>query len=171
MVPVLDSEALRRAALAASWRRDRWVGRRRVVLRWLGWALWRYVLPALVLAGLCAVIWLYLVPRFGGHLDLKHASAKEGRLASGHGQWPTLTTTTPPATQANAIDPPPDFASEPVLQDTWPSTPIHLKFEADYALETAGSRPAPRPATASAEKTSVIQPQLKPENWLHSKEP
>lgn len=45
---VPDTETIRTRALAASWRRDRAVGRRRLALRWLGWALWRYAMPALV---------------------------------------------------------------------------------------------------------------------------
>lgn len=48
--PALPStDMLRRAALAQSWRRDRWVGTRREFWRWLVWALPRYVLPVFAL--------------------------------------------------------------------------------------------------------------------------
>ena len=52
--PVPDAEALRRAVLQASWRRDRWVARRRVWLRWLVWVTGRYLMPALLVFGLGA---------------------------------------------------------------------------------------------------------------------
>ncbi|MGE0098365.1 MAG: hypothetical protein AB7S86_08440 [Hydrogenophaga sp.] len=43
-----DAEALRQAALRASWVRDRRVGRRRVAVRWIAWAFWRYGLALLL---------------------------------------------------------------------------------------------------------------------------
>ncbi|MDM7942666.1 MAG: hypothetical protein QUV35_08560 [Hydrogenophaga sp.] len=46
-----DSETLRQAALRSSWRRDHRVGRRRRWWRWAVWALLRYGLPLLLLAG------------------------------------------------------------------------------------------------------------------------
>jgi len=52
---VPDSETLRQAALRASWRRDRQVGRRRRWTRWLVWALCRYGLPLLLLATVVAI--------------------------------------------------------------------------------------------------------------------
>jgi hypothetical protein len=55
-----DAEALRQAALRASWSRDRRVARRRVALRWLAWAFWRYGLPILlvVVVGATVVAWM-----------------------------------------------------------------------------------------------------------------
>ncbi|WP_291065466.1 hypothetical protein [Hydrogenophaga sp.] len=44
-----DPETLRRSALQASWRRDRWVRARRLAWRWLLWACWRYGPAALLL--------------------------------------------------------------------------------------------------------------------------
>ena len=57
--PVPDIDVLRRAALQASWRRDRRIARRRTAMRW---ALWYGVrgLP-LVLLGAAIAVWL-LVP-------------------------------------------------------------------------------------------------------------
>jgi hypothetical protein len=51
-----DAEALRQASLRASWARDRRVGRRRVALRWLVWAFWRYGLPLLLVLVVAASV-------------------------------------------------------------------------------------------------------------------
>lgn len=52
--PLPDPDALRRAALAASWQRDRHVGRRRLAWRHLQWFLARRVVPALAVLALVA---------------------------------------------------------------------------------------------------------------------
>lgn len=62
---VVTTEALRVAALAASARRGLSVARRRIVLRWLGWLLWRWLLPIIglttLLAALVALaVWQYV---------------------------------------------------------------------------------------------------------------
>lgn len=57
-----DTEALRRAALQASWARDRAVGGRRLRWRWFTWIATRLLLPLLVVA---AVLLL-------GHLLVQH---------------------------------------------------------------------------------------------------
>lgn len=49
-----DAETLRMAALRASWTRDRRVARRRVALRWLAWAFWRYGLALLLVLAIAA---------------------------------------------------------------------------------------------------------------------
>jgi len=56
-----DAEALRQAALRASWARDRRVARRRLALRWLAWAFWRYGLALLLVLTLAASVaaWLF----------------------------------------------------------------------------------------------------------------
>jgi hypothetical protein len=53
---VPSSDTVRRAALSASWARDRRVARRRLALRWLFWAWWRIGLP--VLLALALAVWL-----------------------------------------------------------------------------------------------------------------
>lgn len=57
---VPSSDTVRRAALNASWARDRQVARRRLALRWLLWALWRIVLPVLLtlILALVLAVWL-----------------------------------------------------------------------------------------------------------------
>jgi hypothetical protein len=53
---VPSTEAIRQAALSASWARDRRVARRRLAWRWLLWAGWRIGLPLLL--ALALVAWL-----------------------------------------------------------------------------------------------------------------
>ena len=58
--PLPGAESVRQAALAASWRRDRAVARRRLAWRWAGWYLWRalpYLLAACALLGGGAYLW------------------------------------------------------------------------------------------------------------------
>lgn len=57
-----DTEALRRAALQASWARDRAVGGRRLRWRWFTWVATRLLLPLLVVAGVLLL----------GHLLVQH---------------------------------------------------------------------------------------------------
>ncbi|HAJ11196.1 MAG: hypothetical protein WCS60_00755 [Hydrogenophaga sp.] len=54
-----NTESVRQAALAASWRRDRAVARRRLAWRWAGWYLWRS-LPYLLVAGALLATGVYL---------------------------------------------------------------------------------------------------------------
>jgi hypothetical protein len=60
--PVPDAHALRRAALQTSWRRDRWVARRRLALRWMLWALERYGTKIVGGFALVAAAWIWLLP-------------------------------------------------------------------------------------------------------------
>ena len=66
--PLPDTESVRQAALAASWRRDRVVARRRLAWRWFLWYLWRS-LPYLLAA--CALV------AAGSHLWRASAAAPE----------------------------------------------------------------------------------------------
>ncbi|MCW5654711.1 hypothetical protein [Hydrogenophaga sp.] len=79
--PHPQAEAIRVAALQASWRRDRQVGRRRLALRWLAWAFWRYGLALLLVLAFAAAVGLWVhgasrptpaMPRF---LVLPHTPA------------------------------------------------------------------------------------------------
>jgi hypothetical protein len=72
---VITSEELRVAALTASAQRGKWVARRRVLSRWLGWVVWSIVLPVMGLLLLIALLaglafWQYL-----GH-DAAYAAAQ-----------------------------------------------------------------------------------------------
>lgn len=158
--PVPDAEALRRAALQASWRRDRWVARRRVWLRWLLWASGRYLMPALVVVGLGAWLWLGVLPDVGNPLQ---------RLAVFKAQ-PIAATPAPPAAAPTTPTVPAPYQPDPISVDPEAGFPesLYLRFETHWATSTAlGSTPT----TAAASATSALTPHLKPENWLHSKEP
>jgi hypothetical protein len=58
MKAVPSSEALRQAALSASWTRDHRIARRRLAFRWLLWAWWRIGLPlVLTLVLVAGLLW------------------------------------------------------------------------------------------------------------------
>lgn len=170
---VPDAEALRRAALQASWRRDRWVARRRVLLRWLLWITGRYLMPAMLVFGLGAWLWLGVLPGMGNPLD---------RLAQflQPAASPAPAATPPPgvvATAATVVQPLPP--AEPATENDNPAyspegeelpVPLHLRFEPRWAAAASrGSITAT--VSAAADTLTTTHPQLKPENWLHSKEP
>lgn len=170
--PVPDSEALRRAALQASWQRGRWVARRRVAWRWVAWASVRYLLPALLAFSLVAGLWLGL-----------SAPGRELWQTflrwSGQVQLPTKAPTGPVAVvpTAKATDNPPANLSvtsqEPVAfspEGEELSLPLPLKLETRWA---AGAQPTPGPAPTNpgVNPQSEPNPTLTSENWLHSKEP
>lgn len=59
---VPSSEAVRVAALSASWVRDRQLRRRRLAWRWLLWGLWRIGLPLLLVLALATGLLLQMPP-------------------------------------------------------------------------------------------------------------
>ena len=144
--PVPDADRLRLMALQASWARGRWVARRRVALRWLLWIGTRYLMPALAVSGVAAWLWLGV---------------------------PEAATTTSPSAIAR-----PDAAAMDRETMGGPThnpegdmidSPAILKFETRWAAATPAL-----PAAVGAIATSTEpdpHPLLKPENWLHSKEP
>jgi len=164
--PVPDAEALRRAALQASWRRDRWVARRRVWLRWLLWVSGRYLMPALLAFGLGAWLWLGVLSGLGIPLD---------QLAVFPQPSTSPAPTPPPAQVAVASPTQPLPAAEPVEAAFSPEgeelpVPLRLRLEPRWAASVdRGSISVT--ASAATDTLTSIQPHLKPENWLHSKEP
>jgi type II secretory pathway component PulL len=64
---VITSEELRVNALAASAKRGKWVARRRIFGRWLGWAAWRIVLPAIGLVAVVAALVSIAFWQYMGH--------------------------------------------------------------------------------------------------------
>ena len=166
--PVPDAEALRRAVLQASWRRDRWVARRRVWLRWLVWVTVRYLMPALLVFGLGAWLWLGVLPDMGKPLDprtifQKPAASPPPAAPPVHESAPLPATTPPPSSAGpEAVLFSPEGEELPV--------PVALRFESRWAAPASSSKLA---TTVSAEPDTPnpTQPHLKPENWLHSKEP
>ena len=154
--PIPGTEALRQAALAASWKRDRAVARRRLMWRWGVFYAQRYAphsLAALtVLAGALYVSGHW--PSWPSHAaDAPAADAVRAPYVA-----PSVPTTAV-ASSAEAVVPPPQDAIT-AEEDMLP-----LALRSSVLL-------APRSATPSAApEVSTDTLSLKPENWLHSKEP
>jgi hypothetical protein len=148
---VPGSDAIRQAALQASWQRDRRVAQRRIVWRWVLWYLQKYSLPLLALVSVIAVV-VYLSGAWP-------EAATESPLA----QVPSVDTR--PSYTAPSVPLPRVASSEPpaTAEETDP-TPLSLKAS---TLLTA----VPAPAPPAAPATSADTLSLKPETWLHSKEP
>lgn len=134
---VPDAQALRRAALQASWQRDRRVGQRRLALRWLVWALRRFGVPVVLALAAAGAVWLWLQPN-------THA-ARDATIQS------------PPRTAE------PPKAVNPLIQEA-----IRLRMEPVWLPRGAAAPVSPTPPAATEDAS---EPQLKPDHWLHSKEP
>jgi hypothetical protein len=156
--PSPNSDELRRVVLQASWARDRRVARRRLAARWVQWALWRYVLPALLVLGAAALVWSWLLPEVPALLVQARArSVTESTPAD------QPTAAAEPSTVDTDMGKPQAVA--PVAGDAIPApNPLELRFETGW-----GAPRAPGLQADPAEAQSL--PTLKPENWLHSKEP
>lgn len=170
VAPVPDAEALRRAALQASWTRDRWVARRRVAFRWTLWASTRYLMPALAAFGLVAWLWLGVLPgvhnpwpqlqQWAGWSPAPAAAPAAPVAPASPAPIATVTPSQAPVDTSSAVEFSPEGEELP--------QPLALKFEARWAaaLPTSTANTAP---TAGVDAEPL--PPLKPENWLHSKEP
>ncbi|MDP2407985.1 MAG: hypothetical protein U1D36_10825 [Hydrogenophaga sp.] len=154
IAPVPDAVAVRRAVLQASWRRDRWVARRRVWLRWLVWVTVRYLMPALLVFGLGAWLWLGVLTDMGKPLD-------PGTIF----QKPT--TSPPPAappvhvTAPVPATPPPLSSAEPEAVLFSPegeelAVPVALRFESRWAAPASSSGKLTN--TVSAEPDTPTRP-------------
>jgi hypothetical protein len=164
--PVPDPELVRRAALAASWQRDRRIAKRRLAWRWLLWFVGRYFLHMLgVMALLLLAGWLLRHPPGirnpeqailpmgeSGASQARHASAQASEDRSA---WPGLSLI-PESTYSEL--PAPDLSALEL------QLARQLSPQAAPDLQKTETQPTAMPADA-------IAPSLKPENWLHSKEP
>lgn len=143
------SEALRLAALQASWRRDRRVARRRIAWRWVVWFARRY------LPWLAATLALLVA---AGHLA--------GRLPAWSRTEPRQVEAEAAVYAATPMDMPPVAAAEPLepAADTdWAPLNLHVSVQIERTARVA--------TTAVEAPTSPDTLTLNPENWLHSKEP
>lgn len=147
------SDSVRQAALQASWRRDRRVARRRIAWRWVTWYFQRF--SPHVLVGVALLI---------------GATYLNGSLSS----WPA--TSDRPAGPAAAVASTPSLQpAAPVVQAPEPpvqqaeetATDLPMRLRASSALEVHAAAPSP----PVGPKISPDTLSLKPENWLHSKEP
>jgi hypothetical protein len=136
---------VRQSALQASWQRDRWVAKRRIALRWLVWLSWRYGLPVLATATALAIAWRVVLA------------------------WPFAA---PPESGAASH---PAAVHAPAFPETAPDdTPMKLRFDPAWpvAPPKASQTIYPKtPTQSDLDAAAPSPPHLKPENWLHSKEP
>jgi len=167
--PVPDADALRRAALQASWRRDRWVARRRVWLRWLVWVTARYLIPALLVFGLGAWLWLGVLPGMGNPLD-QLTSLQKTTASPAPATPPTSPSIAEPTTPNHPPTVEPEEAAFSPEGEELP-VPLPLRFDSRWAAAASVSGNLSGTAPAQPDPLTPIQPHLKPENWLHSKEP
>ena len=160
--PVPDIDGLRRAALQASWRRDRRVAQRRMAMRWAAW----YAIRGLPLMLIAAAVWFLVLPRLS-----------ESALA------PASKPLAPQTALSSSVTVVPASPAETVTQST-PATPDPLPREAGLQLRLDGpfapisitsptlpTSPPPGKQIMRAPATDSPSPQLKPDNWLHSQEP
>ena len=144
---VPDTSVLRSTALQASWRRDRWVGRRRVALRWVLFYLRRYGFPGMLLLGMGLFVWLRVVPW----------------LAPPPLQPAASVATAPPPVPAASPEQP---ASSPAPEALMPASP-----EADPPLRLERQWAAVSARLISVHEDDSPAPPLKSDNALHSQEP
>lgn len=155
--PVPDAEAVRQAALQASWRRDRAVARRRLIWRWLVWLIQRYYLYALLLLAL-VMGWPYLKSWLASMNPAPlnaQVSAPAQPLKSAPPPVPKPVVDAPETSPLTNPMPPEDSESPAVLR-------------ASTTLVPFARDPEAMPAPPSLPPDTLL---LKPENWLHSKEP
>lgn len=153
--PVPGTEALRLSLLQASWVRDRSVAQRRVLWRWLVYLVSRYAPHAVILIVLTTGA-MYVSSRWSErtHLSLETGSPSPAKAQeTGSSVIPPQINITMSAVSADDLDP-----------DSL--VPLHLKLGRDLQK---GSTPDSPTSTATLTSTDTLS--LKPENWLHSKEP
>jgi hypothetical protein len=146
--PVPDVHVLRRKALEASWRRDRWVGHRRVAVRWTLFYARRYGLPGLLLLCIGLVIWLRVMP---------WAMAPDDEIGNISAALPVTSTLPKHPT--------------PATFEVTPAAPLPANPESDppLRLERYWRGASARQIYVHPDDTPA--PQLKPDHWLHSQEP
>ena len=142
--PVPDVEGLRRAALQASWRRDRRVAQRRTAVRWIAW----YALRGLPLLAIAGAVFLGVSNR------------STGRPAE----------RTPAAPERHAGQPELQLRPGSPLQSASPIATATSTATATPQAVGPQSTSVP-PADKASSTTNFPSPQLRPDNWLHSQEP
>lgn len=161
--PVPDIERLRRDALQASWRRDRRVARRRTAMRW---ALW-YGIRGLPLLLVVATVSIWLLPLIVDRLQAPSNPPEPVNVPV------TVPTTVPPAKSADlAADAAPVLLVPPDSRRD--ESGIQLRLGSPFQPITPDTKAQDTPPKASDAAAAVppsSSPQLKPDNWLHSKEP
>ena len=151
---VPDSDALRRAMLAASWKRDQRVARRRILARWVLWALGRYGWMVLVAVALVTSAWWWT-----------HRISASASAAPSHpvevAQVAQTTPTVPAAAPPTETDRP--YSMPPLPEHFGQGVVLRLTR---WSPMTRPASPVQLPAAQNAGNPSLIS-----EDWLHSKEP
>lgn len=186
---VPDAEELRRAALQASWQRDRRVAKRRTAMRWAVW----YGIRGLPLLLVAALVSIWLLPPLAARLQAPSHPPAQGTAPKTLPAGPQTGTPTTATVAPEVLPPslPPSLPSS--LQDRsadlsraagpGPSPPpesrsdesgIQLRLETPFQPPSRNASAAQTPPKAGDTAAPPLQspsPQLKPDNWLHSKEP
>jgi len=150
--PVPDVDALRLAALQASWQRDRWVARRRVAMRWALWYAGKYGLQVLLALVVAAFVWLRVIPELTAPTEPVAVAPAPAPTPT---QAPTATSPTPEPAQTPAPE-----AAPPANPD---ETDPPLRLEREWKAVSARH--------VSVQPDDSPAPPLKSDNALHSQEP
>ena len=163
---VPDPESVRRAALAASWQRDRRIAHRRLAWRWALWFVRRYFLHILgVLILLLLAGWLQRSQPGVGPVN--HASPPASASDSSPFVPVVLQPTQPvPAWPVPTSIPATTYIELPAQE----LNALTLRMASQLTLETQSMSQVTSPHLTEPTAQPVI-PSLKPESWLHSKEP
>ncbi|GAB4204783.1 MAG: hypothetical protein Fur0019_05960 [Tibeticola sp.] len=153
--PVPDSESLRRALLAASWRRDRAVSRRRLAWRWLLWAFKRYG-PKLLLVG-ALLFWAATLNRapLGASVDGASVGSDDEAPPHSDAAAPRFSDAPGPSSISGELEP--EQAS--------------ARLRPSDSLQPAAAREAEAMPAAQSAPADLKKPTLTFDHWLHSKEP
>lgn len=153
--PVPDTQTLRESLLRASWQRSQRVARRRLAWRWLVWCLPRYLLPGLVLSAAGIGVWQALQPG-------------QPHPAADMSQPPVNPTASAPDGLNVAADSVPSSSPAPLPKS--PDEPLRLTTEYSWGMPLI-NKPTNAPPFESVSPIYDTKVLLKPDNWLHSKEP
>jgi len=165
--PIPDFESVRRAALAASWRRDRRISQRRLAWRWALWYVGRYHLQILgILAALLLVAWLMQGMLLAGKPQVAGNPVTEGAAAP-HVPDVAQSTQPMPVWPAPSLVPATVYSGLPDPELS--GLPLRLVPQLGWQEPLSGGREVQTPQIESAEKSA--NPSLITETWLHSKEP
>ena len=150
---VPGAEAVRQAALEASWRRDKRVAQRRLFWRWTLWYIQRFYGHALVVLALAVG-----AVHFSDHWLARPLPTSEPFAAPSPAS--AIEPVAPTATTAPLPEPPALVAAS-----EWVGDPMRLRTSLQLGVQTPGAVTSPVP---SGPPDTLP---LKPETWLHSKEP
>jgi len=165
--PVPDPESVRRAALAASWQRDRRVAQRRLAWRWARWYVGRYFLQIMcLLAAVLLVAWLVRGARLPGSAEQVTSPVIESASASGLQEKPLPAQPPMPVWPSESMVPASVYASLPA-PDLGALT-LRLVHHLGVRPEPGVPPAASNPIESAAQSANLY---LITESWLHSKEP